>query len=407
MYCTECGTALKNGAKFCHVCGKPAYTPEAVRLFETQEPDPETKKMKSAYSRAGLSTAALYGTMSAGASVAIVLIGILTAVFHALGRIATDLHGSPAQMIRELMDRVEQSGILLPGMAIYLLCAAAGTVAGIFVMRKIMRRGTPIEKRSLPFGRFLLIALICFGVWGVGALLGNLSELFGATQDSMLSTERFGWGLLPYLIYAVIGAPVLEELAFRKTLLDRLHETGEGYAAVISALLFGLMHGNHMQFFLAFFLGLVFAMVYQRTGRIVYTMLLHAMINFTATVPELFALCNIDVSLVWNIAVGALVVGGLVALLIARKHPLLHTAKCAIPDANRAVYKNAGMRVATIGGLVLIGLQGVVLIFVPLLQTENPAYLIGLIPLSLAFLTVLLLPKFTKRYEAKPEEETL
>ena len=68
---------------------------------------------------------------------------------------------------------------------------------------------------------------------------------------------------------AVVGAPIVEELTFRKALLDGLHGTHEGYAAVISGLLFGLMHGNHMQFFLAFFLGMLFAMVYQRTGRII------------------------------------------------------------------------------------------------------------------------------------------
>jgi len=261
----------------------------------------------------------------------------------------------------------------------------------------------PIEKRSLPFGRFVLIALICFGIWGVGALLGNLAELFGATQETMFSVENLGKGMLPYLIYAMIGAPILEELAFRKVLLDRLHDYGEGYAAVISALLFGLMHGNHMQFFLAFFLGLVFAMVYQRTGRIVYTMLLHALINTTASIAELFAIYDIDISLGWNIAVGALVLGGLAALLIARKHPLLHTANCTIPDANRAVYKNVGMRIARIAGLALIGLQGAMFILLPLVTSGNLAYLIGLIPLALAFLTVLLLPKFTKRYEAKEE----
>ena len=408
MFCTECGAALKDGAKFCHMCGKPAYTPAVVPLF--QEPDPKTKPMKSAYSRAGLSTVALYGAMSVGQSLAIVLAAYLFVFLQFFkNNMPVFRLDNLSELLQNATDWLIQSGVIFPVMLALILGAAIGTGLGILIMRKIVKRGTPIEKRSLSFGRFLLIALTCFGVWGVGALLGNLAELFGAQQDTLLSVERLGKGILPYLIYAVIGAPILEELAFRKVLLDRLHDTHEGYAAVISALLFGLMHGNHMQFFLAFFLGLIFAMVYQRTGRIVYTMILHAMINFTGTLPELLALWNVDVSLIWNVAVGALIVGGLIALLVLRKDPLLHTEPCAVLDANNAVYKNVGMRIATIGGLVLIGLQGVLFIFMPLLQTKNPAYLIGLIPLSLAFLTVLLLPKFTKRYEASAAapEETL
>ena len=418
MYCFNCGSALKDGYRFCPNCGAPnialrlpiANRSEAAPTDVPTVPVPAkpaaapvsepTKKMKSAYSRAGLSTLALYGTMSAGSSIAGVLIMILTAVLGTLGKLIMDRPDNPAQWIENIFDQVEQSGIVLPSMLIYLLCAAGATVAGIFVMRKIMKRGTPIEKHSLSLGRFLLIALMCFGVWGVGAALGNLVNYAGVEQGTSL-TDLLGKDIWPYLVYAVIGAPILEELAFRKTLLDRLHDYGEGYAAVISALLFGLMHGNHMQFFLAFFIGLIFAMVYQRTGRIIYTMILHAMINFTASVPELFAIIEIDVDLWWNIIAGVLVVGGLITLLIMRKDPLLHTAKCTVTNANRAAYKNVGMRIVRIAGLVLIGAYGILSVFMPMLNDPNPAYLLGLIPVSLVFLTVLLLPVFTKRYEAK------
>ena len=409
MICTNCGSALKEGAEFCHTCGRRASVPVAAPAVKT--PDPETASMKKAYSRAGLSTVALYGAMSVGQSIAIGLAAFLIVVLQFLkNNMPAFRLDTPSDLLQDATDWLMQSGAVFPMMLALVLGAAGGTLLGIFIMRKIIKRGTPIEKRSLSLGRFLVIALMCFGVWGAGALLGNLAELFGAKQESLFSVERLGKDILPYLIYAVIGAPILEELAFRKVLLDRLHDTHEGYAAVVSALLFGLMHGNHVQFFLAFFIGLIFAMVYQRTGRIIYTMILHAMINLTATIPELFALWGVDISLGWNIAVGTLIVGGLIALLVLRKDPLLHAEPCAIPEANRAVYKNVGMRIATIAGLVLIGLQGLMMIVPPMFNDPNPAYLIGLIPLALVFLTVLLLPKFTKRYEAsaaKPEEETV
>lgn len=406
MFCYNCGRALHENYKFCPNCGAPnivlriPVVEKPVVEKPVAAPASETTKMKKDFSRAGLSTLALYGTMSAGSSIAAVLIMILTAIFNVMGEIVANRQGGLEQMIQNVFDWMEKSGLGLPIMAIYILCMTGGSIAGIFVMRKIMKRGTPIEKRSLSFGRFVLIALMCFGVWGVGVLLGNLASIFGAEQTSML--DELGTDILPYLIYAVIGAPILEELAFRKVLLDRLHDHGERYAAVISALLFGLMHGNHMQFFLAFFLGLIFAMVYQRTGHIIYTMLLHAMINLTATIPELLAIYGVDIEFWWYIAAGVLVVSGLIVLLIMRKDPLLHTAKCTVPNANRAAYKNVGMRIVRIAGLVLIGSYGMLSVFVPMLKDRNPVNLLGLIPLSLVFFTVLMLPVFTKRYEAKP-----
>ena len=366
---------------------------------------PETARMKSAFSRGGLSVVTLYGTIAKGESISIILM-MMIGVAWMLFRPLPDFDFRAAlQDPGMIFDMLSGSGMIGTLLTVFLLCQAVCWIVGFSMMRLVLPKRVPVEKRTLPFGRFLLVALLCFGVWGVGAALGNLSSFFGAEIDSVFSVETLGKNILPYLIYAVIGAPILEELTFRKALLDGLHEYHEGYAAVISALLFGIMHGNHMQFFLAFFIGLIFAMVYQRTGRVIYSMLLHAMINFTATIPELLSLYGIDISRAWNIAVLALIVAGLIALLALRRDPLLHAPKCTVPDANRAVYKNLGMRIVRIAGSVLIVAQGLLMIGMGILQ--DPAnlfgYLTGLIPLALSLLTILLLPKFTKRYEAKPE----
>lgn len=378
-------------------------------LFEKPQPAPETAEMKRSYSRAGLSVAALYGTVGIGESIAIILIvGILSVLAIGGWLPSADMDSflnNGGFYIEEYLDSIIGTGIIATALTVLLLVQACAWIVGFVIMRLVLPKGTPIEKKSLPFGQFLMIALMCFGVWGVGAVLGNLSSFFGVESNNMLDPSAFGIESLPYLIYAMIGAPIVEELTFRKALLDRLHDTHEGYAAVISGLLFGLMHGNHMQFFLAFFLGMLFAMVYQRTGRVIYTMLLHAMINTTATLPEILSLMNIDIGLIWDIVTGCLIVAGLIVLLICRKNSFLHTAPCTVPDANRVVYQNIGMRIVRIAALVLIGVQGAMLVFLPMLTDADPRHLIGLIPLTLVFLTVLLLPKFTKRYEQKPKVE--
>lgn len=81
------------------------------------------------------------------------------------------------------------------------------------------------------------------------------------------------------LIFMAILAPILEELVFRKLLCDRLLPLGEGYAVVLSAVIFGLIHGNFYQFFYAFLLGALFAFIYVKTGKIRYSVLYHGLIN--------------------------------------------------------------------------------------------------------------------------------
>ncbi len=378
-----------------------------VLFNEKPQPAPETLEMKRVYSRSGLSVAALYGTISIGSSIAAVMAIALLLVFYAIGVIPPidpDRFLSVGNVdLGGLFESLSGRGVIATLLTVFLLVQAVAWIVGFIIMRLILPKGTPIQKRTLSPGRFLVIALMCFGAWGAGAVLGNLSSFFGVETQDLFSVEMLGKEALPYLIYAVIGAPIVEELTFRKALLDRLHDTHEGYAAVISGLLFGLMHGNHQQFFLAFFIGMLFAMVYQRTGRVVYTMLLHGMINFTATLPEFLSLAGVDISLGWNIAVGALIVAGLVVLLIKRKDPLLHAQPCAVIGANNAVYRNIGMRIVRIAALVLIGMQGTLLTLLGMLSAEVNGwsrYLIDLIPLTLVFLTVFLLPVFTKRYEA-------
>ena len=119
---------------------------------------------------------------------------------------------------------------------------------------------------------------------------------------------------------------------FRKLLLERLRPYGERFALWISALCFGLFHGNLSQFFYACVIGLALGYVALRTGRVWQPMLLHAMINAVSTilVPllEPFGAAG-------DAALSALVLGsiGLGALFFAelRREPLWSDAPGPLP----------------------------------------------------------------------------
>ncbi len=103
-----------------------------------------------------------------------------------------------------------------------------------------------------------------------------------ATSDLVSSTP---WYIV--LIFVGILAPLFEELIFRKILITRLLPFGEMTAAVLSAASFALWHGNIYQLFYAFSLGFVCAYVFIKTGKVRYSVILHAGMNFAGSVIPL------------------------------------------------------------------------------------------------------------------------
>ena len=149
------------------------------------------------------------------------------------------------------------------------------------------------EKRKMGFGRFILCLFICAGICGVGAIIGFIVNLLvtlaantpastaGAeTLVNMMVGSSFFWRVLTVGILA----PIIEEILFRKLLVDRIVKYGEFWAIFSSGLMFGLFHGNFSQFFFATGLGMFFAYIYIRTGRIWYTIAMHMAVNLTTSV---------------------------------------------------------------------------------------------------------------------------
>ena len=86
------------------------------------------------------------------------------------------------------------------------------------------------------------------------------------------------------IIFIVILAPILEEIFFRKIICDKLLPLGEGYAIVLSATIFGLGHGNFYQFAYTFFIGIIFALIYVKTGKLRYSIIYHMIFNLVGGV---------------------------------------------------------------------------------------------------------------------------
>ncbi len=154
---------------------------------------------------------------------------------------------------------------------------------GLLIMRKLPAQAP--QDNKLGVKNFFVFLPICFCLMYSGNIIGTaLSGLLsGGTAENALTDYIMDSNPLK-IAFIVILAPLLEELVCRKQIIDRTRQYGEKTAVFLSALTFGLLHQNLFQFFYAFALGLVFAYIYIRTGRLRYPVILHSIINFMGSV---------------------------------------------------------------------------------------------------------------------------
>lgn len=152
-----------------------------------------------------------------------------------------------------------------------------------------------IELKKMTVGQWLIAFLMCYGAMYISNLLGNLlTQFIGILKGSPVSNtilEIATTSNLPVNFFImVICAPIAEEFVFRKLLVDRTVKYGEGVAVLFSGLMFGLFHGNLNQFAYAFTLGVCFAFIYVKTGKIIYSILMHMTINFMGSILSVLIL---------------------------------------------------------------------------------------------------------------------
>ena len=179
------------------------------------------------------------------------------------------------------------------------------------VIRKIPK--SEWHRGSMSFMSMFQIFVMMYAVSTVFNLIGTLiskAAPAGGTEALNMINTMVSSGLPTGMMMTVLIAPVLEELAFRKFMLDRIRNYGEKTAIVFSALCFGLYHGNLTQFLYAFTVGLFLGYVYCRTGKVLYTIIMHALLNLLSSSIMLFS------PLLGNGTIGMVILAAL-ALMVA------------------------------------------------------------------------------------------
>ncbi len=207
-------------------------------------------------------------------------------------------------------------GYMLLNMIVYILCLAVPTVAVALISG---RRQNPfpsarVSGSMLGAGVLGGMAIAIVANLAASGLMSWLS-LFGIPEPEMPDTlQPTTVSLALNILSTAILPAIIEEMVFRGYILGALRAHGDGLAVVLSAILFGLFHGNVLQIPFALILGLAMGYLVVLTDSIWPAVLLHFTNNLMSVLLNFFGKCYPDhqqaisgVTLVTVAAMGAVV----------------------------------------------------------------------------------------------------
>lgn len=179
----------------------------------------------------------------------------------------------------------------------YLVAANAGGFLGAifafdyFVVRPQTGKKLNFNLSPTNFVTYLLIFPMMLGMMFIGETItaqipisgpffGEFYEYFSQLMEQMTNDKA------TLILLAVIMAPIFEEIVFRGIIQKGLINKGVNpwKAIIISAVIFGLVHGNPWQFVGAVLLGTVLGLVYHKTKSLLLPILLHAFNNLCSSI---------------------------------------------------------------------------------------------------------------------------
>lgn len=180
-----------------------------------------------------------------------------------------------------------------------------------------IRIGSYFQTTGLTFKMLVSYCVISFFIRYVGGLAGVAFEMIFSGADMSVGTEMMNYEnpktIAVTAVYACFVAPVTEELMYRGFVLKNLSRVGQRFGIIMSALLFGLMHGNVSQFIFAFFMGVFFAHIDVKHNSLLPSMIVHAFANTVSVVISYSSvLDNVITAGLTGLAMIALCAAGLV-----------------------------------------------------------------------------------------------
>lgn len=84
-----------------------------------------------------------------------------------------------------------------------------------------------------------------------------------------------------------IITPIVEEMYFRRAIINSIRDRNIPIAIILSAVVFAMLHTGTVQMGYAFAFGILFGTIYARTGNLLYSAILHMSVNTSSTLMVL------------------------------------------------------------------------------------------------------------------------
>ncbi|MBQ5735852.1 MAG: CPBP family intramembrane metalloprotease [Lachnospiraceae bacterium] len=227
--------------------------------------------------------------------------------------------GITSDMLTDMLDgRVTKSAMMI------------NVIAGVIIIpvlsiilkqdKKSREEKSVIVKKEEYIYPFLAGIFMCLGCNWLIDMSGiiNIFTGFNEVADSL-----YGGSIIFEFIAMVIIAPLLEEILFRGIIFARLREyMSVKVAIVISALIFGIIHGNVVQGIYAFIIGICLAYIYERYNTLLAAVLFHMSANLMSVImTECEPVVRlISKALVYNIIGVVCLVMGIIMLISINRH---------------------------------------------------------------------------------------
>lgn len=195
-----------------------------------------------------------------------------------------------------------------------------GAVVVIFTIQKQEFAFSFGDKAVLKIAAVVILAYCSSALFNI--LLGLIP--WNSIFESKVTPEEaafYGIPLIARIACYEVVAPVAEELLFRQVIYKRLRNfTPVRIAVIVSALLFGLYHGNLVQGIYAFIMGCLLALVYEWTGSLAAPVLFHVVANHLSDITYEFEVLSDVVYSLPAAIVSAVVIPCMLAVLIKNKN---------------------------------------------------------------------------------------
>lgn len=161
----------------------------------------------------------------------------------------------------------------------------------IFLLRQDMR--APAIRNATNPGMTIVWIIIGFFAAYFGQIIAGLIETYvlnirqaSENTSSIMDAVR---EVPAFALIVVVFAPVLEEIIFRKILFGEIYKRTNFFVAVlISALVFGAVHGDFLHLLQYFVMGVIFAALYVKTKRIIVPIITHGLMNLLVVILQLY-----------------------------------------------------------------------------------------------------------------------